>query len=81
MYLLVHRYLYTEETIDLATENVMEVIYCAKKYRVSRLLKQCRIYAQDHVTANSACSVLFKARTQHFNAQGRHERPKRMPPG
>ncbi|OWA50168.1 putative BTB/POZ domain-containing protein 6 [Hypsibius exemplaris] len=57
------QFLYSEEVSGLNMENVMEAIYCAKKYAVARLLKLCRAYVQDHLTAEFACQILAKANT------------------
>ncbi|OQV20626.1 putative BTB/POZ domain-containing protein 2 [Hypsibius exemplaris] len=56
------RYLYSEDVTGLTMENVMETIYCAKKYLIKQLVHRCRLFLQAELKIDDAWSILFKAR-------------------
>ncbi|OQV18032.1 putative BTB/POZ domain-containing protein 6 [Hypsibius exemplaris] len=55
------KYLYCEESLGLTLENAMDTLYCAKKYAVRRLLKQCRHFLQENLTPEEAFTIHAKA--------------------
>ncbi|XP_055873556.1 BTB/POZ domain-containing protein 6-like [Biomphalaria glabrata] len=61
-FLLFLRYLYYG-FCDLTPDNVINLLYCAKKYACTGLVKKCLDYAEDLVDPKNACALLEQA---HF---------------
>ena len=51
------RYLYSDE-VNLTGNNVMQVLYLAKKYLVPSLADKCTEYLREHLEASNAFSIL-----------------------
>ena len=54
------RYLYSDE-VNLTGNNVMQVLYLAKKYLVPSLADKCTEYLRKHLEASNAFSILPQA--------------------
>ena len=52
-----NRYIYFEEA-NLTGENVLAVLYCAKKYMVRGLETLCKDYLEKHMDQNNVCVIL-----------------------
>ena len=46
------------ETTNLTGENVLTVLYCAKKYMVSGLEGKCREYLEKQIDHTNVCFIL-----------------------
>ncbi|OQV20633.1 putative Ribosomal protein S6 kinase delta-1 [Hypsibius exemplaris] len=55
------RYLYTEEAEGLTMGNVMQTLYCSKRFNVTKLSEDCRDFVQDNLTAENCCMVYSEA--------------------
>ena len=51
------RYLYSDE-VNLSGNNVMQVLYLAKKYMVPSLADKCSKYLRDHLDASNVFNIL-----------------------
>ena len=51
------RYMYSDE-VNLSGNNVMGVLYLAKKYMVPSLVDKCTIYLQDNLEPSNAFNIL-----------------------
>lgn len=56
------RFLYSDE-VDLTPDNVMQVLYLAKKYIVPALVDKCREYLGDNLDGSNVFSVMDCARS------------------
>ena len=54
------RYMYSDE-VNLSGNNVMGVLYLAKKYMVPSLAEKCSEYLQDHLDPSNVLSILQSA--------------------
>ena len=54
------RFLYTEQ-VELTDENVMALLYSAKKYSVTSLEEKCCAFLQTGVSPDNACTILEQA--------------------
>ena len=59
-YIQLYRYLYTD-TAKIIPENVMDVLYIAKKYCVDMLAKMCSEFLQDKISHENVCQILEAA--------------------
>lgn len=55
------KYLYCDE-ISLCNDNVLATLYCAKKYIVPHLAKECVKFLESRLTAKNACVLLSQSR-------------------
>ncbi len=55
--------MYCEEAA-LTGENVLPLLYCAKKYMVSGLREKCQRFLQDKLDQTNVCFLLEQVRMQ-----------------
>ncbi|XP_005106750.2 BTB/POZ domain-containing protein 6 [Aplysia californica] len=55
-------YLYSGST-DVTADNVIPLLYAAKKYAVAGLINKCIAFVENHLDAQNACAVMEQA---HF---------------
>ncbi|KAG1652192.1 BTB/POZ domain-containing protein 3 [Nymphon striatum] len=60
-FLALLRYLYCDE-INLETDNVLAILYAAKKYIVPHLARACVAFMETSLTARNACVLLSQSR-------------------
>lgn len=65
------RYMYFDE-VSLSSENVMRVLYLARKYMVPSLEEKCNAYLQEELNANTVLDILQDA--QKFGDEDVEER-------
>ena len=51
------RYMYYE-VANLTGENVLSILYCAKKYMIAGLDAKCRQYLDRRIDHNNVCAIL-----------------------
>ena len=51
-------YIHTDKTTMLSYQNVLHVLYAAKKYQIEGLRKQCTTFVKDNIDANVAFTLL-----------------------
>ena len=56
-YISSSRYIYFEKA-QLSGYNVLTVLYCAKKYMISRLEKACREFLEKKIDHTNVCFIL-----------------------
>ncbi|CAL1536097.1 unnamed protein product [Lymnaea stagnalis] len=56
------RYLYSGH-VDITSDAVINLLYCAKKYAVAGLVKKCLAYVEDVLDPQNACALLEQS---HF---------------
>ncbi|XP_055333983.1 BTB/POZ domain-containing protein 6-B-like [Paramacrobiotus metropolitanus] len=54
-------YAFTDDISGITMHNVMDTLYCAKKYMIDKLSRACRDYVQSHLTADCACDIFQQA--------------------
>ena len=57
---LCFRFLYTEK-IDMTDDNVIALLYSAKKYCVTPLVEKCCAFLQTGISADNVCTILEQA--------------------
>ena len=55
--ILCYRFIYTDK-VQLNADNVLQVMYAAKKYIVTNLSKKCAEFLQDNLSADTAPQLL-----------------------
>ena len=51
------RYIYYEKAL-LTGQNILTILYCAKKYMISGLEKLCREFLEDQMDHSNVCFIL-----------------------
>ena len=59
--LVLRRYLYCDEIL-LDNDNVLATLYCAKRYLVPHLARECVHFLESSLTARNACVLLSQSR-------------------
>ena len=54
------RYIYTEKA-DLTGDNVLSLLYAARKYEVTSLLQKCRTFLERNIEPVNVCDILKHA--------------------
>ena len=67
-YISTSRYIYFEKA-ELTGYNVLSVLYCAKKYMISGLEKECRKYLENQIDHTNVCFILEQVGGCHRNNQ------------
>ncbi|XP_040575495.1 BTB/POZ domain-containing protein 6-B [Lepeophtheirus salmonis] len=60
------KWIYTDE-IELNYENVIPILYCAKKYRLPMLKVACDTYIQNKVKLKDLCEIFYQVRRHEIS--------------
>ena len=61
------RYIYSEESDEMTIENVMQTLYCAKRFAMPKLAENCREFVQDNLSAENCCLIYAEVCSMTFS--------------